>query len=405
MGADLVAAAWDPVAAPTTGDFVQLQNWADGRVTAEAVLPRRTAIVRASASGRSQGQVLATNVDSVAVVESLLPEPQVARVERLLALAWDSGALPHLVLTKADLCSDGDAVGAELGGQVAPGVPVHVVAAPVGLGLEGLAGLCAAGQTLALVGGSGAGKSTLLNALVGAELMATNALATIGKGRHTTVTRELHASAGGGAVIDTPGLRGVGLLDTGGLAAVFPEVEGLAGQCRFGDCAHEGEPGCAVVAAVEAGELPESPGRAVAQAAARGPVGRLADRRPAPQGARAGVEGHQQGGPSRPDPSLRPRRAQGANELDPLCGDRLLSCRTPGVGRPVAGCRADVAQLVEHHLAKVRVAGSNPVVRSEGRETPHGGVAERRGNGLQSRVHGFKSRLHLDAWRGRLAQR
>src|SRR6185437_7323954 len=116
---------------------------------------------------------------------------------------------------------------------------------------------CSAGRTLALVGGSGAGKSTLLNALVGAEVMATNALAAVGKGRHTTVTRELHASAGGGAVIDTPGLRGVGLLDTGGLAEVFSEVEELATHCRFRDCAHVGEPGCAVLAAIEAGELPE----------------------------------------------------------------------------------------------------------------------------------------------------
>jgi ribosome biogenesis GTPase len=257
-GADLLTtAAGDPVAAPTTGDFVRLQRWADGRVTAESVLPRRTAIVRASASGRSQGQVLAANVDAVAVVEALLPEPQVARIERLLALAWDSGAEPHLVLTKADLCSDGDEVGAELGLQVAPGVTVHVVSAPTRHGLAALAELCADGRTLALVGGSGAGKSTLLNALVGAELMATNELATFGKGRHTTVTRELHASAGGGAVIDTPGLRGVGLLDTGGLAAVFPEVEELAAHCRFSDCAHAGEPGCAVLAAVEAGDLPE----------------------------------------------------------------------------------------------------------------------------------------------------
>jgi ribosome biogenesis GTPase len=257
-GADLLAgAATDPVQAPTTGDFVRLQHWGDGRVTAETVLDRRTAIVRASASGSSVGQVLAANIDAVAVVESLVPEPQVARMERLLALAWDSGATPHLVLTKADLCDDGDELAAELGPQVAPGVPVHVVSAPTGRGLDELAALCAAGRTLALLGGSGAGKSTLLNALVGAELMATNVLATIGKGRHTTVTRELHASATGGAVIDTPGLRGVGLLDTGGLAAVFPEVEAYGAECRFADCAHDVEPGCAVLAAVESGDLPE----------------------------------------------------------------------------------------------------------------------------------------------------
>jgi ribosome biogenesis GTPase len=202
--------------------------------------------------------VLAANVDAVAVVEPLVPEPQLGRVERLLALAWDSGAAPHLVLTKADLCTDGDAVAAELAVQVAPGVPVHVVAAPSGLGLDELATLCATGRTLALLGGSGAGKSTLLNALVGADVMATNALATFGKGRHTTVTRELHPSASGGSVIDTPGLRGVGLLDSGGLAEVFSEVEDLATRCRFNDCLHVSEPGCAVIAAVEAGELSEA---------------------------------------------------------------------------------------------------------------------------------------------------
>jgi ribosome biogenesis GTPase len=256
-GADLLAGLGSGGSAPTTGDFVRCQHWADGRVTAEEILARRTAVVRASSSGRSEGQVLAANIDAVAVVESLVPEPQTARIERLLALAWDSGATPHLVLTKADLCTDGEAVAAEMGADVAPGVPVHLVSAPTGLGLDELAALCSDGRTLALLGGSGAGKSTLLNALVGAEVMATNALAAIGKGRHTTVTRELHASAGGGAVIDTPGLRGVGLLDTGGLAEVFREVEDLAAQCRFSDCSHVGEPGCAVLAAVEAGDLPE----------------------------------------------------------------------------------------------------------------------------------------------------
>lgn len=257
-GADLVAeTAADPTQAPTTGDFVWLQHWADGRSTVERVLPRRTAIVRASASGRSQGQVLAANMDTVAVVESLIPEPQEARMERLLTLAWDSGATPLVILTKADLCDDADEIAADLAVRVAPGVEVLVTSAPTGVGLEPIAELCDAGRTIALVGGSGAGKSTLLNALAGTEVMATNELATFGKGRHTTVTRELHRSQWGGSVIDTPGLRGVGLLDSGGLAAVFPEVEELAAQCRFADCGHDTEPGCAVQAAVEAGDLPE----------------------------------------------------------------------------------------------------------------------------------------------------
>ncbi len=253
-GADLMPGLGTE-AAPTTGDVVRVQHWADGRTTAEQVLPRRSAVARASASGRSRAQVLAANVDAVAVVESLVPEPQVARIERLLALAWDSGAAPHLVLTKADLCTDAEAIAAELGATVAPGVPVHVVAAPAGRGVEAVAELCADGRTLALLGGSGAGKSTLLNALVGATVMATNDLATYGKGRHTTVTRELHATASGGSVIDTPGLRGVGLLDGGGLSGVFSDVEELAERCRFADCAHVAEPGCAVLAAVEEGAL------------------------------------------------------------------------------------------------------------------------------------------------------
>ena len=253
-GADLLPDL-GTAAAPTTGDLVRVQHWADGRATAEQVLPRRSAVARASASGRSEAQVLAANVDAVAVVEALVPEPQPARVERLLALAWDSGAAPHLVLTKADLCTDGEAVAAELGAAVAPGVPVHVVTAPAGLGLDGVSALCSDGRSLALLGGSGAGKSTLLNALVGATVMATNRLATYGKGRHTTVTRELHASASGGSVIDTPGLRGVGLLDGSGVSGVFSDVEDLAAGCRFADCAHVGEPGCAVLAAVETGEL------------------------------------------------------------------------------------------------------------------------------------------------------
>jgi ribosome biogenesis GTPase len=243
--------------APTTGDFVLVLDWPDGRATAEVVLPRRTTVVRASASGRSLGQALAANIDAVAIVESLVPEPHLARVERLVALGWDSGAGPHLVLTKSDLCTDGPEVAAEVGAQAAPGVPVHVVSAVTGEGVAGVAALCANGQTLALLGGSGAGKSTLLNALAGAVRMQTKELGAVGKGRHTTVTRELHASASGGAVIDTPGLRGIGLLDAGGLAAAFPEVEELATHCRFRDCAHDAEPGCAVRAAVETGELPE----------------------------------------------------------------------------------------------------------------------------------------------------
>jgi ribosome biogenesis GTPase len=257
-GADVLAAvAEDPVAVPTAGDWVVVQPWPDGHSTLEAVLPRRTCLVRAQVNGSSSGQALAANVDVVGVVEGLVPDPDLGRVERLLALAWESGAQPRLVLTKGDLAPDGVGLAEDIGLQVAAGCPVDVTAAQDGRGLDQLRELLAAGATVALVGASGVGKSTLLNALVGEVVMRTQALGAVAKGRHTTVTRELHLVAGGGAVIDTPGLRSVGLTGDEGLAEVFADVEELAARCRFNDCGHGSEPGCAVQAAVESGELTE----------------------------------------------------------------------------------------------------------------------------------------------------
>jgi ribosome biogenesis GTPase len=174
-----------------------------------------------------------------------------------MALAWESGAQPRLVLTKGDLGTDAAELAAEIGAQVAAGCPVDVTVAQDGEGLEGLLALLAEGATVALLGASGVGKSTLLNALLGREAMRTQALGAVQKGRHTTVTRELHLGPDGGAVIDTPGLRSVGLQGTEGLAEVFADVDELAQHCRFHDCAHDTEPGCAVRAAIESGELAE----------------------------------------------------------------------------------------------------------------------------------------------------
>jgi ribosome biogenesis GTPase / thiamine phosphate phosphatase len=257
-GADVVAAvAGDPLAVPSTGDWVRAQRWPDDRVTVEAVLPRRTAVVRAQARGTSSGQVLAANVDVVAVVEALYPDPDLGRVERFLALAWDSGAQPRLVLTKSDLGPDGPELAAEVAAAVGAGCAVDVPVALEDRGLEDLRAVLARGATVALLGASGVGKSTLLNGLIGADVMQTRTLGAVQKGRHTTVTRELHLAPGGGAVIDTPGLRSVGLQAGDGLAEVFADVEDLAPDCRFADCAHEHEPGCAVRAAIDAGELAE----------------------------------------------------------------------------------------------------------------------------------------------------
>jgi ribosome biogenesis GTPase len=257
-GGLLAAGAADPVTAPCVGDWLALRRWPDGRVTAEAVLPRRTAFIRAAVTpGVSHGQVLAANVDVAVVVEGLHPEPDLGRVERFLALAWESGASPLVVLTKADLVPDADAVRAEVA-AAAPGVGVYAVSAETGEGMDALEPYAASGRTLAFLGPSGAGKSTLTNALAGTAVMATRALRVDGKGRHTTVHRELVVLPGGGLVVDTPGLRSVGLTDVSdALELVFAEVEALAEQCRFADCAHEQEPGCAVLEAVDSGELPE----------------------------------------------------------------------------------------------------------------------------------------------------
>jgi ribosome biogenesis GTPase len=257
-GADVVSAvAGDPLAVPSTGDWVRVQSWPDGNHTVEAVLPRRTAVVRAQVGGSSAGQVLAANVDVVAVVEGLFPDPDLGRIERLMALAWESGAQPRLVLSKGDLGHDAHELAAEIGSQVAAGCPVDVTVAHRGEGLDGLRAVLAEGATVALLGASGVGKSTLLNAVLGREAMRTQSLGAVHKGRHTTVTRELHLAPGGGAVIDTPGLRSVGLQAGAGLAEAFAEIDELALECRFTDCAHDSEPGCAVRAAVDSGDLAE----------------------------------------------------------------------------------------------------------------------------------------------------
>jgi ribosome biogenesis GTPase len=257
-GSLLSAAAADPVSSPCVGDWVAARTWADGRVTAEAVLPRRTAFVRATVSpGVSHGQVLATNVDLAVVVEGLHPEPDLGRIERFLALAWESGATPLVVLTKADLVPDAPQIRADVA-AAAPGVEVLAVCAETGEGMTDLESYVATGSTVVLLGPSGAGKSTLTNALSGATVMHTRALRADGKGRHTTAHRELVMLPGGGIVIDTPGLRSVGLTDVSeSLDLVFADIDELAEHCRFADCVHQTEPGCAVREALETGELPE----------------------------------------------------------------------------------------------------------------------------------------------------
>jgi ribosome biogenesis GTPase len=237
---------------PVVGDWVAVR----GDVI-DGVLPRRSAFVRHTAGEATRPQVLAANIDYAMLVVPLDAPPNLRRLERLLALSWESGAQPVVVLSKSDHAADLELLEARTAVEgVALSVAVHAVSARTGEGLDELADYVAPGRTVALLGTSGAGKSTLANALAGAELLATAEIRADGKGRHTTTRRELVMLPGGGVLIDTPGLRGVQLWAAEeGLATAFEDVESLTGACRFSDCAHDGEPGCAVLAAVAAGTL------------------------------------------------------------------------------------------------------------------------------------------------------
>jgi ribosome biogenesis GTPase len=202
--------------------------------------------------------VVAANVDVVFIVTALDREVNQRAIERYLALGWDSGAVPVLVLTKAD-CKDETELRTAIQQvrDVAPGVDVRAVSAATGTGMEELATTwLRPEQTIGLVGASGAGKSTLLNSLAGTEVMEVAAVRSDGKGRHTTTHRELVVLPGGSVVIDTPGMRSLGLwLSSDGMALAFPDLEELTQRCRFNDCAHVTEPGCAVLAAIADGSL------------------------------------------------------------------------------------------------------------------------------------------------------
>jgi ribosome biogenesis GTPase len=242
---------------PAVGDWVAVAPRAvEGRATIHAVLPRRSSFERKAAGRETEAQVVAANVDVVFLVAALDDVPNLRRLERYLTLAWESGALPVVVLTKADRADDVPARVAEVS-AVALGADVLVVSSPRGEGLEAVHGRLRGARTGALLGASGAGKSTLVNALVGAERLRTQAVREDGKGRHTTTHRELVLLPDDGVLIDTPGMRELQLWGADdGLEASFADVAELAAGCRFRDCTHATEPDCAVLAAVDAGLLP-----------------------------------------------------------------------------------------------------------------------------------------------------
>ena len=239
-----------PADFPAVGDWVALSD----RI--HAVLPRRTKFSRKVPWLKSEEQVLAANVDVVFLVMALTERDfRPRRLERYLTTAWESGAEPVVVLSKADLCDEVPERVAQAE-AVAFGVPVHVTSALTGEGLEELRGYFAGDRTAALLGSSGVGKSTLINAFVGSELLVTKEIRSDGRGRHTTTHRELVALPEGGVLLDTPGMRELQLWSAdSGLDETFADVAELTARCRFNDCSHDGEPGCAIRAALADGTL------------------------------------------------------------------------------------------------------------------------------------------------------
>lgn len=244
---------------PVAGDWVAARlRPGEAAATIHHVLPRASVFTRRASGPGGGSQVVAANVDLVLLTASLNADLSLRRLERYLATAWESGAQPVVVLTKADVCDDAEALIAEVE-AIAFGVPVHAVSAMTGQGIDELAALLAPGKTAVLLGSSGVGKSTLVNALAGQDLMDTGGIREDdARGRHTTTHRELVLLPSGALILDTPGMRELGLWQADeGLAATFGDIEALAGGCRFRDCSHTREPGCAVREALEAGELDE----------------------------------------------------------------------------------------------------------------------------------------------------
>ena len=247
----------EPIDRPATGDWIVLRAVAfDQSPQVRAILPRTTVFIRAAAGEKVVPQVVAANIDHVLIVSALPHDLNVRRLERYLALAWESGALPWVVLTKCDLVADASEYVSAVR-AIAPGVDVVSVSATEDVGILQLQSRIAEGSTIALLGSSGVGKSTLVNRLAGASVMRTAEVDAEGRGRHTTTHRELVRLPSGMLVIDTPGMRELQLWSAdAGLEQVFDDIVELSHSCRFADCCHRLEPGCAVTDAVTNGNLP-----------------------------------------------------------------------------------------------------------------------------------------------------
>lgn len=240
---------------PAVGDFVMIDRMTSAAGTAiiNYILTRKSAFIRKAAGTANTEQVVASNIDTVFICMSLNNDFNLRRLERYLAIAWDSGAVPVIVLTKSDLCTELNQRLSEVE-MVAVGTAVVVASATQPNSYSQLMPYITAGQTVAFIGSSGVGKSSLINCLLGDAKLDTSGLRNDDKGRHTTTRRELLQLPNGGLVIDTPGMRELGL-DSADLVMSFNDIVQFAADCRFNDCTHNAEPGCAVQAAVSAGTL------------------------------------------------------------------------------------------------------------------------------------------------------
>lgn len=245
------------------GDFPAVGDWAaaevlanEGKAVIQAVLPRKSAFLRKVPGPVTEEQVVAANIDTAFIVCGLDGNYNLRRIERYLAMAWESGASPVVLLNKADICPEAEDRRNEVE-AAAIGVPVCAISATRDQGLDGLREHLRRGRTAAFLGSSGVGKSTIINRLLGTDRFAVGAVSdSDSRGRHTTTSRELVMLPEGGLVIDTPGMRGLKVWgDEDGLKQTFDDIEALAVDCRFRDCRHGNEPGCAVRAAVESGTL------------------------------------------------------------------------------------------------------------------------------------------------------